>query len=207
MALLIAPTLLNSYNWLRKCPPSWKDRAYQDIMNTLNRAPFKPNEAMQRGNDFEDAVYRHANTDLDMLEASENFKKVCRRVRGYTYQKRLKLFFDVDDKQYCCFGRADCYSKEEIVDIKTTASFKGNSQYLSGWQHLFYTGIAGVPRFTYLVAEWADDMSIKDVHEVPYVMETKEKTFALIADGIREFMDYISHDDEMYKAYHKVYNR
>lgn len=207
MALLIAPTLLNSFDWLNRCPASWKADAYKSIMNTLNRVPFEPNEAMKKGNDFERNVYKYANKDLDNINASDEFKKVCRRVKGFTYQKSLKLSFVVDEVEYICFGRTDCYSDKEIVDIKTTANFKGESQYLNGWQHLFYTVMSGVPNFTYLVAEWAEDGSIKDVHEVKYKMESIEKNLLTIEDGIREFMQYVAQDDDMKKAYYTKYNR
>lgn len=209
MALLITPTLLNSYNWLRKCPQSWKDRAYNDIMSTLKREPFVTNIAIEKGNNFEKAVYANANSDLDNLQASDFFINVCKRVKGYDFQKSIKLDFEVDDEKYCCFGRIDCYSPKEIIDIKTTSNFKGDSQYLTGWQHLFYTAIPNIPNFTYLVIEWESEnnYAIKSVNEVKYIMEDKEKVFNTITDGIRTFIDYLKHDDDMSNAYYTIYNK
>lgn len=209
MDLLITPTLLNSYNWLRNCPPNWKDRAYSDIMNTLERKPFVTNKAIEKGNNFEQAVYANANSNLDNISASGFFIDVCKRVKGYDFQKSIKLNFEVDDDEYCCYGKIDCYSPQEIIDIKTTGKFKGDNQYLSGWQHLFYTSIPDVPKFTYLVVEWNDEDSsiIKSVNEVKYNMEDKEIVFSKIADGIRAFVDYLKHDDDMHNAYYTIYNK
>ncbi len=207
MALLIAPTLLNSFDWLNRCPSSWKERAYDSILSTLNREPFLMNEAIRKGQDFEKEVYRLANTDLDELDSSEMFKQVCRRVRGFEYQKSLKYFFKVDGIEYVCFGRTDCYSEKEIVDIKTTANFKGDNQYLNGWQHIFYPTMANVPDFTYLVVEWAEDGSMGAIHEVKHKMESLEENLKIIGEGIRNFIEYIEHDDKMKTAYYTKYNR
>lgn len=207
MALLIAPTLLNSFDWLNRCPASWKESAYDSILSTLNREPFVTNEAILKGQDFERHVYRFANTDLDELDASEKFKQVCRRVKGFDFQKSLKYFFTIDGLEYVCFGRTDCYSDKEIIDIKTTANFKGDSQYLNGWQHIFYPTMANVPDFTYLVVEWAEDGSIQEVHEVYYKMNSVKENLSIIEDGIRNFIEYIEHDDKLKKAYYTKYNR
>ncbi len=214
MALLITPTLLNSYDWLQKCPPSWKERAYTDIMNTLNREPWKPNRAVRMGIDFENKVYANANrTDLEKLNASENFIKICKRVKGFDFQKSTKLIVNVDGEDYCCFGRLDCYSKDEIIDIKTTANFGGNAKYLSGWQHKFYTALEQIRRFTYLVAEWEnaelENFIIKDVHEVLYELDLNEVESVIheIKDHIRAFIDYVNFDDGMKEAYYTRYNK
>ena len=214
MSLLITPTLLNSFDWLQKCPPSWRERAYKDIMNTLNREPWKPNRAVRMGMDFEKKVYSVANRpDLDELKASEKFIKVCKRVKGYDYQRKTKLFVEVDGEEYCCFGRIDCYSSNEIIDIKTTAKYGGKGKYLSGWQHKFYTALEGVEKFTYLIAEWKDaekeDYIIKEVYEVPFAITTEEMPSVIseIKDHIRTFIDYVNFDDGMKEAYYTVYNR
>ena len=40
--LKIAPTLLNSFDFYIGCPESWKVRAYEGLVSTIKRAPFKP---------------------------------------------------------------------------------------------------------------------------------------------------------------------
>ncbi len=214
MALLITPTLLNSFDWLNNCPQSWKDRAYTDIMNTLNREPWKPNRAVRMGIDFENKVYANANRpDLSSLSASKHFIKVCERVRGYNYQKRTKLVLNVDGEEYYCFGRLDCYSPKEIIDIKTTAKFGGDAKYLAGWQHKFYTALEEVYKFTYLVAEWEnaelENFVIREVYEVPYVLDPDkiEDVIQEIKDHIRKFIDYVNFDDGMKEAYYTRYNK
>lgn len=207
MAYLITPTLLNSLDWLNKCPPSWKDSAYKDILSTLNREPFVANAATQRGTDFENEVYALANKDPSLIESSGFFRQVCDRVKGYDYQHSIKVFIEVDGVEYVCYGRIDCFKPVHIIDIKTTANYKGPKQYLSGWQHKFYTAIPKIPLFTYLIAEWAHDYSIKAIHEVDYVATDFDAIMIEIKDGIRNFISYINFDEAMKDAYYNRYNR
>lgn len=214
MSLLIAPTLLDQFNWFKKCPESWKEKAYQDIKNTLERVPFEPNEAIQKGMQFEKLVYQNAHNEhlrkmLTSKGASDLFIKVCEKVKFYAFYRKGKKKIIIEGKEYLLYGRYDCYSQNKIIDIKTTANFKRNS-YLEKWQHKFYCYIEGIKDFEYLVIEWKDaendDYSIKEIHSVVYEANDFNLIEKEIVEAIKEFISFVEKDKILKDAYYNKYN-
>lgn len=214
MGLLIAPTLLNSYDWLMKCPASWKEKAYNSLRSTLAREPWEPSPEVDAGNRFEQYVYKYANSPtLDDMQASEKFIDFCRRVRGYRFQQKVQGTLRVDGNDFVCFSRLDAALFEnnkivDITDIKTTGNFKGDAQYLSGWQHKFYTLFSDATHFRYLINEWAKDSLtvIGAIHEVHYTLTDAQAVKDEIANAIRTFISYIDTDSDLTDLYYNVYN-
>jgi hypothetical protein len=206
--LLITPTLLNSLDWYRKCPPNWRERAFNSISSTLNRAPFEPSPIMLLGNELEDAVYKWSRRAERPPGASSNFVKLCDYVRGMTYQKKAKKIiehrvdqFDVTS-HWCLFGRLDFTSPKLIVDLKATANYKGAEKYLAGHQHLFYTYMEQVTDYVYLVAEVSEkSKEIRDVHEVKFVADDFDRVERQILDGIEELIQFLLDHDDLMDAY------
>ena len=209
MALMIAPTLLDGYDWLNKCPASWKQRAYDGLRATLARE-FTETPETKAGNAFEAYVYANANVvDLIAMNASENFKKVCQRVRGMLYQAVSKKFITIDGEEYLLYNRIDALGKDDIVDIKTTGNYRGANSYLEKWQHRFNTFSTGIPNFTYCVSEWEQGSLtvVKDVHMVDYFVDDFSLVEAEIVEHIREFMRFVESDKELERLYYTVYNK
>lgn len=214
MAKLIAPTLLNSHDWMYKCPMSWKAKAFNDMSNTLNRAEWTPNDAVKNGILFEDYVYdicKKVKTadDIQKIKSSDMFKRIVATCHGGKFQKVSKNFIEIDGVNYCLYGRLDVWFPALIIDIKTTGNFKGDSQYNKGWQSIFYCYNESIKDFIYLVAEWMSktDFRLKKVHEVhihypdPKLLENK------IVNKIREFIKFLKENPELEKAYHTKYNK
>ncbi len=209
MALLIAPTLLDSYDWFKKSPASWKERAYDGLRASLARE-FTETPETKAGNDFESYVYANANVpDLEAMNTSDNFKKVCRRVRGMNYQQNVKRFVKINGMEYILFCRIDALAPNDIVDIKTTSNYRGATSYLSKWQHRMYPYCTGIPNFTYLVSEWEQGSltKIKEVHEIDYVVDSFDLIGQEITQQITDFISFIESDSEMERLYYTVYNK
>lgn len=212
MSLLITPTLLNSYDWLKKCPQSWKERAYNDLSNTLNRAKWKPSEAILRGIDFERNVQRIVESGIDpsTINSSDNFKNVCKECKGGKFQVKAKKFVRIDSKEYVLFNKIDVVLNDMLIDLKTTGNYRGENSYLSGWQHKFYTVVKEVSNFQYLVAEWSDvenkDFSIKDLHYVKYYAENLKEVEKEIIEHIKEFINFVEKNEDLSVAYYTKYN-
>jgi len=169
MSLLITPTVLNSYDWLKKCPPSWKKKAYDDLSNMLNRKWVPPKPAVQRGIDFEKYVCRRANQKIIQSKGTPQFQGIIKTIQGGQFQKKCKFYIEVEGKEYCCYGKIDVAFPDLIIDIKTTGSYRGKNSYLSGWQHKFYTIGSRVPNFLYLIVEFDGEQNkIIEVYEVEY---------------------------------------
>ena len=69
---LITPTLLNSFKYYQN--DQWKEPAESrlDFLKTLSRERFAPNEAMQKGIDFENDINAICNGDITN---TDNFKE------------------------------------------------------------------------------------------------------------------------------------
>lgn len=211
MALQLAPTLLDSYDWLVNCPDSWRDRAFDGLKSTLGRVWGGMTPAMQAGIDFEKLIYKYANDpDFDRTGLSKHVQYFLNRVEGFTFQKTYTYKLNVDGVDYFFKCKLDAWSKDEVVDIKTTGNFRGDSQYLSKWQHRVYPLATGIPKFAYVVAEWKDltkSKEILDVHEVPFNMVNRARTQEEVAEKVREFIDFLSYDKELENLYLTKYNK
>lgn len=220
MSLLIAPTLLDSYDWMMKAPDSikkgtnisWKEDALNQLEATLTRAPFRPNKAIIKGMEFERmACAKSKVANIDALKASDNFKKVCHLIKGGDFQVKTKKFIVVDDKEYVLFNRLDVKFPKLIKDIKTTANYRGQANYLSKWQHKFYTLTDEIRDFQYIIAEWkdadVDDFTIKQVHLINYYAGDFEAIQKEIEGHIRLFMEFLEGNKKLKEAYLHTYNR
>ena len=209
MTLLVTPTLLDAIDWFNKCPANWKEKAFNDLSNTLNRIYPEPMPApMKRGIDFEDAVY--ANANKDEYGGSELFHKVCELVKGADYQKKAKNLIEIDGVEYCLYGKIDVFYDDWIIDIKTTGNYKGAASYLTKWQHHFYTCMTKVKDFTYLVVEMPKDYSqtrIIAVHEVEYQSPSTTYERTEIVDGVRGMRAFFDEHESLRKAYITTFNK
>jgi len=220
MSLLITPTLLDSYDWLMKAPETtkkgtsitWKEDALNQLEATLTRAPFRPNKAIIKGMEFERlACAKSKVNDIDTLKASDNFKKVCRLIKGGDFQVKTKKFVVIDGAEYVLFNRLDVKFPKLIQDIKTTANYRGQASYLSKWQHKFYTLVDEIRDFQYIVAEWKgadiDDFTIKAIHVINYYAEDFEAIEKEIVGHIKLFMEFLEGNEKLKEAYLHTYNR
>jgi len=211
--LLIAPTLLDSYAWLKKCPQHLKVKAYDSFSNTLNRI-FVPPPATDRGRAFESQVYHDSyKTEERIMElkASGMYKNVVLLVKGGNFQRKAKKVIIINEQRYLLFGRIDVYEDNLITDIKTTANFRGKAKYLAGWQHKFYLLCERKKNFRYLIVEFDDSEtgkgSIHSVHTVEYVAEDFDKIECDIKEAIVELIDFVEADEDLCKAYYTIYNK
>lgn len=204
MSNLITPTLLDSLDWYMKCPPSWKERAYDGLSNTLNRV-WVSNVHVEAGMKLEKQIYEWANRDQEEWEGSKLFTEICNHVKGGNFQAKTKRIIDINGVEYCLYGKLDVLFPELIIDIKTTSDYKGKSNYLSKWQHKFYCYLKNIPEFIYIIAELEDLIKIKKVHYVEYRMENKEKVEEEIIEKVKEFMGFLDMYPELKKAYHEKF--
>ena len=159
---LITTSLISSIKWYQNSPKSWKDKAYNDLSNQLNRVWGKMNEAAQRGIDFENKVYEIAKKGFSR-QGSEYFQNVVQKCIGGTFQDKLKANEVIEGYSYCLYGKSDVMFDKIIIDIKTTAEYKPK-KYLDSFQHKLYMYITGREFFEYVVAEWDEYPKIKEVH-------------------------------------------
>lgn len=67
MKYLMTQSLLNSYLYQFNCIDDYTEEAHQRFLNTLNKIYSPPNEAIQRGIDFERLVYEYTDTKILLI--------------------------------------------------------------------------------------------------------------------------------------------
>lgn len=180
---LITQNLISAIDWYDTAPHSivkpehggngemtWKDKAYNDLVMTVNRQYGDMSPAAQHGIDFEKEVYRSANKDAQ--GGSPLFREVCNEVRGFQFFQKGGKYVDVNGHTCYVFAKYDAISLPIIKDIKTTQSYKAN-KYLGTFQHQIYCYVSGADRFEYIVAEWEEYPKIKAIHKELYVVNDR----------------------------------
>ena len=192
----ISPTLLDAFDWYNNAPPSWKQKAYDDLVGKLERKPFFVTPAIQRGRDFEDAVQHVCETIQRSkkpgeipIPGSKHFVSTVEKCLGGIWQTWKYGYLEVDGYGLVSgVGKLDVlfdpgtskHISGKIIDLKTTGSFK-RDKYVKGWQHKFYCLWTGITSFDYLVAEWADkddpdSKEIKALHEIELTVDLEHAT-------------------------------
>jgi len=209
---LITSSLLNSYNYYIQ--DEWKSPADSraDFLKTLSREKFEPNEAMQRGIDFEDDI-RHAcenglevfnlvsvdecagdliepNTGEPYVEHNQRNKIILDLVdivKGGLWQQTCKKDLQVGNNTFLLYGRMDVVKRDTVYDIKFTSNYE-LGKFLDSSQHLIYLYCTELPNFKYLVSDGKDYW----VENYFNGLEIEDKIRSKIAD----FMSYLDNDLE-----------
>lgn len=208
--LLITATILDSYKWYKECPASWEQKAHDDLLNALNRIWTPPTPEILRGMNFERAICSSFGNSRE--EFVEQFGEVAAtfydRCKDAKQQVVYKRDLDIGDTQYLLYGKADIVRPDRIIDIKTTARWKGNHNYLGKRQHLLYIAASGIPKFEYIVAVFDNPESLKPttVQEIDASLSVDE-ALNRITDSVVEFMDFLHGNPEFDEAYRTRFNR
>ena len=217
MSRLITTSLIGSINWLQSCPPSWKDRAYTSLTNTLSRIWSEPGKEARLGIDFEKALYGiiEKNTEIeeiDKLNASDHFKGLVKTyvTKEIEIQKKIKRFIDMDGREYCLYGKVDIFHPEEqlIVDVKTTSKRMDDysNKYLSTFQHHMYCFIMEILNFKYVVVAFNENTNtIRAIQEIEYHVSDLSEERKIIEDKIKEVFAFFGQHLELFKLYEEKY--
>jgi hypothetical protein len=212
MSKLITQDIISAVDWLKNAPPSWKERAYSDLKNKLGRVKTPMNIEAQKGIDLESRLNRAVNQKEYLnpdFKCSEKFRILIDKVIGYDQQKKTKTYLTIDHIEYCLYGKIDYYKENHIIDLKTTGEWKGENKYLSTYQHKIYCYNEKINKFTYLVCvfENKESLKIKDIHEVEYLMpESFDDLRIGIEQKIKEVVNFLSMDSELFNLYNTVYS-
>jgi len=208
--LLITPSILDSFKWYKECPASWEQKAHDDLLNALKRVYSPMTPATQRGVNFEKAICSSfGNTREEFVAqfgavAAPFYDKCKGALQQVVYKKNIT----VNGEDFLLYGKADIVHPGKIIDIKTTANWKGNYGYTSKRQHLLYIAASGIPTFEYLVGVFGDPSGVvpTEVKEVDASVPV-EKALITITEAIVEFMSFLHSAPEFEDAYRHKFNR
>jgi len=199
---LMTATLLDSYQWVLDCPPSWSVRAEQDLRNKLRREDkFEPNEAVKRGMAFEDEICKklHLSREEFLLPYADSIKPIIASFydtcKGGEQQVKVTGNITVDGMDFFLFGYADVCFPHKTIDIKTTGSYKDASKYISRAQHLIYMYCREVYEFEYAVADFSGSI-LEEFHNIP-IHSNKEDTTFRLKGRILNFKKYLENNGLM----------
>ena len=204
MKLIVGPTLLNSFDWCKECPPSWSEKALEDLTNTIKRKPFVATPEAEKGIEFETILQRICERGAHPAQGSGNFLKIVEACKGGMWQVWRDYFFSYENMPVRCFNKIDVLMRDRIIDIKTTGKYKGPAQYAKGWQPITMFLATDKPLFEFIIAEWEskDSKRIGAVHNV-FVHKTGEE-HARLLQQFGEFMEFLK-TKNLYDAYLTIY--
>jgi hypothetical protein len=184
---LITSSLLNSYQYYVQDEYKSPADSRADFLRTLSRERFEPNEAMQKGIEFEDDVkfaaeIYEANYDIDSV-----IDAIAEIVRGGLWQQTCKKDLQVGNNTFLLYGRMDVVKRGTIYDIKFTSNYE-LGKFLDSSQHLIYLYCTELPNFQYLISD-GKDYWVEDYFNN---LEIEDK----IKSKINDFMSYLENDKE-----------
>lgn len=188
---LITPTLLNSFQYYIQDEYKSPADSRADFLRTLSRERFEPNQAMQKGIDFEDKIMRMAT--LNFLPAEFNdeqdlvVESIANIVKGGLWQQTVKKDLTVGNQEFLLYGKCDVVKRDTIYDIKFTSNYEVG-KFSDSAQHLIYLYCLDLPKFQYLVSD-GGEYWVEDYHNHAGIEnEIKSK--------ISDFMGYLENDQE-----------
>ena len=183
---LITTSLLNSYAYYIQ--DEWKSPAESraDFLKTLSREKFEPNEAMQKGIDFENEVFGYCSLDKELPIVSP-MTEIGEIVKGGLWQQSVKKEITVGNQEFLLYGRTDVIKRDTVYDIKFTSNYE-LGKFLDSSQHLIYLYCSDLPNFSYLISDgkefWREDYH----NHAGIENEIKSK--------ISDFLGYLENDKE-----------
>lgn len=186
--MLVTPSLLNSFRYYFDCENDEDGAVRADFLRTLTREKSEPNEAMQKGIDFENTIKIYCerrdicNEDgiSQVTDAISAIGEIC---KNGLWQQAVKSEFG----DYLLYGKTDVIKRDTIIDIKRTENYD-IGKYQPSMQHRIYLYCTKLPKFSYLISNerdwWREDYFYHDGIEQE------------IKDAIHEFIGYLENDAE-----------
>lgn len=204
---LITHSLLSSLSWyLKESFTKSDEQQRQEFLQTLRRVKSEPNEAMQKGLDFEGDVQQYCvdkfeptnrviihldNDEEEEINEWDDYSKsviaLGKIVKGGIWQQATKKELSVNGYDIVLYGRCDVIKADTVYDIKYTSNYE-LGKYQDSGQHWIYLYCTGLSKFSYLISdgkEWWREDYYSDEN-----LENKVKA------NIGEFLSYLENDQE-----------
>lgn len=150
---LITHSLLSSFDWAFK-----KEDGFAEFINTLQRKPLQPTQAILDGRQFEDMVTAYANgATLDEGHKWANgIREIGNECKGGVFQVKGSLDVVVDGVPFVLYGIADNIAAGTIRDIKFSKTYSFG-KYAHSTQHpMYFRLFPQAMRFDYLIYNGKD---------------------------------------------------
>ena len=190
---LITPTLLNSFQYYIQDEYKSPADSRADFLRTLSRERFEPNEAMQKGIDFENDIkiateYKYEYwQDNKTVEYDSVIDCLANIVQDGIWQQTCKKDLTIGNQEFLLYGKCDVVKRDTIYDIKFTSNYEVG-KFLDSAQHLIYLYCLDLPKFQYLVSDGVEYW-VEDYHNHAGIEDE-------IKSKINDFLSYLENDKE-----------
>jgi hypothetical protein len=192
---LITPTLINAYQYYINDEFKSPADSRADFLKTLSREKFEPNEAMQKGIDFEEEIFTQCSLEKEVgkkLTSNPICDAIVKIVKGGIWQQTCKKDLQVGNQEFLVYGKIDVVKQDTVYDIKFTSNYE-LGKFLNSAQHLIYLYCTGLPKFQYLISD-GKDYWIEDYYNHANIEnEIKSK--------ISDLLGYLENDMEAKKLF------
>jgi len=144
----ITPTLHNAVYWFTRL-----DKPMDELIDCLNKVKTPPNEAMQKGIQFEEDIMAYQNGRYigEVSDCSDMIAKVSDIIgENPLWQETVFAPMLTSCGEVMTYGKADAVNKDWVFDIKYSKSYE-TGKYASSIQHLIYMHATGIEQFAYLI--------------------------------------------------------
>lgn len=190
MKYLMTQSLLSSYLYQFSCIDDYSEEAHQSFLDTLNRIYNPPNEAMQRGIEFEKLVYKCTDmSNIDNVSTDEVMSaiKIADYIDGGRFQYVASKIVNISGLDLVLYGRLDALKAGVIYDIKYTSKYNVG-KFINSPQHPMYLElIPEAKEFIYLVSNG------KSVWTEKYTRDETPSIYPII----QSFLQYLENMDLM----------
>ena len=187
---LITPSLINSFQYYINDKFKSPADSRADFLKTLSKEKFKPNEAMQKGIDFEEEIFHQCCLEKEVgkkLTSDPICDEIVKIVKGGLWQQTCKKDLQIGNQEFLLYGKMDVVKRDTVYDIKYTSNYE-LGKFLGSAQHLIYLYCTGLPKFKYLISN-GKDFWIEDYFNsvnIEYYIKNK----------INDFLSYLENDSE-----------
>lgn len=189
MALLITPSLYESYRWFRQI----EDKPLDELVSTLHKAKSPPNDAMLAGIAFEDHVRGVAAPDASPAYM-RCVKEVSDIVGDGLWQQSFDKIIIISGREYLLYCRSDVVRRNWIYDVKFSQSYD-IGKYFPSVQHLITMKTSGVDNFGYVVSDG------RSVYREDYFWH--EGCDALLIERLSDMLLFFESVPSLKAAYHE----
>lgn len=190
MKYLMTQSLLSSYLYQFNCIDDYSEEAHQSFLDTLNRIYNPPNEAMQRGIEFEKLVYKCTDmSNIDDVYTDEVMSaiRIADYIDGGRFQYVASKTINISGLDLVLYGRLDALKAGVIYDIKYTSKYNVG-KFINSPQHPMYLElIPEAKEFIYLVSNG------KSVWTEKYTRDETPSIYPII----QSFLQYLENMDLM----------
>jgi hypothetical protein len=136
---LVTTTLLNSWQYLWKVSEEYQESSWNDFLDMLNKVKKPPNEAMQRGIQFE------ADCVAGLVPG------ISEIIRGGVFQYSASKETKAGGESVLLYGKIDVLKAGIIYDIKSTSKYELQKYHDSVQHHMYLTMVPNAVKFVYLI--------------------------------------------------------